>query len=376
VYATSENDQNWLLGFVWELAKTQPGTRILQAVVENCSNASQKIVLSALRGNVWNACRDKWANFLLSKCMERTPSQSWQGFVIEELTKERNLFVAVAEERAGCRVLEQLIDHLPMKDLKQLLEEVLHEVSGKGRPKLRGLIQHDFGNFVVQHLIEQDDEGKVQELVVGELCRCDDLVSIHELTLDKKASWVVDKALIYCKPWLYAKLVEALLKPNEARYWKRQYSSFVCKHLSESLNQSLKEDGSHQARREKVLPVLRNHQDRLGGLKLDDATYEALKNAGVVVQKKEASGRGECKSPEAKCKKAAKKVSSKQSAKKKAMNTTTAVLSHGDQASREDWLRGECFFHRDLSSTQSKHTNSATARPAGYVLQASDQIYQ
>jgi hypothetical protein len=184
-----------------------------------------------------------------------------------------------------------------MGELAQLIEEVT-------KPgELRELVQHDFGNFVVQHIIEQDLEGKLQEMVVDELCRqdvTDTSINIHELIKLRGASKVVDQALTYCKPNLYARVVQALLKAKDGYSWKQQFSSFVLKNLRKSLVQILDGTGRFQERRDCVLKILLKDKElyevakSLGDLKLSDEALQSLKSQGVSVVEKRLGGRGEC----------------------------------------------------------------------------------
>lgn len=291
----TDEDRDWLEGLVWKLARDRDGTHLVQQVIENCNLASQKIVLKALEGKVYEACNDKWANYLLQKCMDFIPCEIWQEHVIKGLDGK---FADAAKSNFGCRVLERLIDHTPMERITQVLKNELFKSRGdKTETVLRSLIVDKYGNFVIQRLLEHD-RGDIQEMVTDELCR-DHYGGIHELTGQEIASKVVDQAIIYCKPHLYAKLVKALMKTNVKYDWKQRYRSFVLKNLRASLAKVLNEDRNE--RREYVLELLKENHESLGVLKvnaLSDAAVKALQDQGITIPKNEPPDRGERINPD------------------------------------------------------------------------------
>jgi len=273
--ASSAADKAWLRKFVWDVAKTYLGTRILQKAMEVCAADTKKVLLKGLETNVWAACCSPHANFMLQAGIRWMPVDVWQHFVLQELTGH---YVEAAKSDFGCRVLQRLIEHCDYKDLKPLIDEVVGD-----KQILRELIQHRFGNYVVKHIFEHDsEEGRQQQKVVEELCFVDVVrgYSIYELARHRFASHVLDQALRYSKPACLAQVLEATFSDTRELYLMRdcQFGSFVFKNLQHEVEQGLiprsTDEGSY--RYDLVAKCLLRNADILGILKLSRVATDRL----------------------------------------------------------------------------------------------------
>lgn len=230
---------------LWQLANNDAGTWVLQWAIESWSSSSQEgravtdmfKMFSGdhddpLRTLLLDACESRHANFLLQKCIEKRPFQSMR-FAVDKLAEivpgtsatPRILRVlAVALHKFGCRVLERLIRHgshdLGMQALMCDL------VRGEN---LRRLVRHQFGNHIVQNILEHGHgvpgaRGDIAEYLLGD---------IEKFSRHRVASHVVEKAIFHCGPSHQERLCreilvrrEALLVPVRQHF---NYSSHVVK---------------------------------------------------------------------------------------------------------------------------------------------------
>lgn len=274
--AGTADDRIWLRKLMWDVACTYTGTRILQKAIEVCAAETKRVLLHGFEGNVWAACCSPHANFMLQACMRWMPADAWQHFVLRELSGH---YVEAAKSDFGCRVLQRLMEHCNYKDLKPLIDEVVND-----KQTLRELIQHRFGNYVVQHIFEHDsEEGRQQQKVVEELCVVD--VSrgqnIYELARHRVASHVLDASLRYCKPACLCQVVEAMLSDSKQLHVLRdcQFGSFVWKNLHQVLEQALSPPPSSDEglyRCDLVVKALRRNSEVLGILKLSQVALSKV----------------------------------------------------------------------------------------------------
>lgn len=238
-------DRTWLRRFAWELALTQTGSCILQnAVTAPRWLEAKKVLLESLEGNVLEACcprEENFANFALQEYMKWLPAESWQSMVVKGL---RDQCKHVAKNRIGCRVLQRLIEHADQAqaDVRELLDEIVGHP-----PALRELIADQYGNYVVQHLLEHDPLKTRQQLVVAEMCRRDSQEphTIHAMSKHPRASNVVNKALTYCRQECTAELVDALLDVSDEEELKNlekcKFGSFVYKDFIKILEEAYRQ---------------------------------------------------------------------------------------------------------------------------------------
>lgn len=121
-----------------------------------------------LRGHVVKAFRCPHANYVLQKCIALMSPENSQ-FIIDELLERSGMVAHAAKHRYGCRIMQQLLRNCLPSQVKGIVELLLDDVMA--------FSCHAFGNFVMQHVLEQGaDEQKhrltrILECNVPELCK-------------------------------------------------------------------------------------------------------------------------------------------------------------------------------------------------------------
>jgi len=154
-------------GRVLELANDPEGCRQVQRALEAAlDDESRERIALELKGNVAEAARSPYANFVIQKCVTTLPPHAF-SFIFEELMAEQVL--TFAKHKFACRVLQRLMEQGVRPQVDRLLEALLGHVVELSR--------HPYGNYVVQHMLAQgspEQRASVTEAVTAEaaaLCR-------------------------------------------------------------------------------------------------------------------------------------------------------------------------------------------------------------
>jgi mRNA-binding protein PUF3 len=133
---------------VWDLAQDAKGTFQIQQALDDCSDLEERGALVAeLRGHVFEATQCPHANHVLRKAITLMPADSLHFVVVELMSRGPEGITDIARHRYGCRILEGLLMHCPLEQLRCMVECLFAEAAA--------LCMHMYGNFVVQRLFEQ-----------------------------------------------------------------------------------------------------------------------------------------------------------------------------------------------------------------------------
>eukprot|EP00931_Biecheleriopsis_adriatica_P033591 TRINITY_DN19497_c0_g1_i1.p1 TRINITY_DN19497_c0_g1~~TRINITY_DN19497_c0_g1_i1.p1 ORF type:complete len:512 (+),score=124.88 TRINITY_DN19497_c0_g1_i1:116-1651(+) len=185
-------------GRVWQMACTKDGSLRLQDLLKQCSKEAAEdwkaivdIVITELQGRVLQVSTEAcgYANYVIQVCISELPPEKFD-FVIQEL---KGHVVLAAKHRAGCRVLQRIVEHVGDKDdwTLPLLEEIL-----EGR-NLVELSLNEFGNYVIQKFFEHASE-KQRNMLAEALLKLasSDPAALQGMVMDKRASHVIEHALV------------------------------------------------------------------------------------------------------------------------------------------------------------------------------------
>lgn len=175
-----------ILGSVWRLSREADGCRQVQTAFEECQDEENKsLLMDEIRGHVWEGLRCPHANHVLQKCVLISRPEASQ-FIIDELVGGGGAGTGVtqaARHRFGCRVVERLIERCEAHQLQGLIAELL--------PDTLGLSTHQFGNYVVQHVLQYGSPEQ-QRLVSAHLGD-----ALHVVGSDCHGCAVLAKALMH-----------------------------------------------------------------------------------------------------------------------------------------------------------------------------------
>lgn len=133
-------------GRVWELSQQSIGCREVQRALDCLQTEADKAQLaSELRGHVLEALVCPYANHVLQKCITSLRPFDLQ-FVFDELTSVSGALERAAMHRYGCRIVQRLLENCLSSQVEGVAELLVS--------KAELLMQHAYGNYVIQSLIQ------------------------------------------------------------------------------------------------------------------------------------------------------------------------------------------------------------------------------
>lgn len=191
---------DWIEPHVWDLAKHDKGTLLVQKVIEGIGirDCHRRLVMT-LRSQVDKAWQDPHANHVLAKCMQSMlPELTY--FIVEELA-DCHFGEVVESSRKhpakhvfGCRVLQRALEHFGGDVAEKQYPQML-KISMWIAANAFALAQDRWGNYVVQRAFEHSSDTIKTEMTVSLMKDPDKLAELATL---KSGSFVVQKALETC----------------------------------------------------------------------------------------------------------------------------------------------------------------------------------
>jgi len=133
-------------GRVWKLSQQSIGCREVQRALDCYQNKADKARLAfELRGHVLEALECPYANHVLQKSINSLWPSDLQ-FVIDELMSGPGSVERAAMHKYGCRVVQRLLETCPSTQVAGMAESLVS--------KADLLIQHAYGNYVIQCLLQ------------------------------------------------------------------------------------------------------------------------------------------------------------------------------------------------------------------------------
>uniref|UniRef100_A0A183C9F1 PUM-HD domain-containing protein n=1 Tax=Globodera pallida TaxID=36090 RepID=A0A183C9F1_GLOPA len=189
-----------LRGHVLTLAlhKNGYGSRVIECLLEHCTEQQKRPVLEQLHGNVLSLVTDKYGSFVIRHVIEhglpedREPilrslhenvltlaTDKYGVYVIEHLIKhglpeDREPIVRSLQEnitslsvhKCGCRVIKRVIDHCTEHQKRHVLEQLHGNVLF--------LVTDKYGSFVIEHVIEHglpEDRERIVRILQGDILK-------------------------------------------------------------------------------------------------------------------------------------------------------------------------------------------------------------
>lgn len=136
-------------GLVLVLSLTSEGSEVVQRALEvaRCGE-EQEMLATELHGHVKELASSAYGSEVLQSCLEVMKPECCR-FIPAELTWHA---VTFAVQEHGCEVLCRLVEHMVGQEMQVLINELMQQCLL--------LCQDDFGNAVVQHLIEYGSQSQ------------------------------------------------------------------------------------------------------------------------------------------------------------------------------------------------------------------------
>jgi len=155
-------------GYTYSLAMHPYGSRVIQRLLEKVSRRRARPLLNEIKQHTVTLSKNQYGNYIIQ-------------WIIKHCTVERKEVVAkligrVAElsrEKFGSNVIEQAFKRSSHAQVKELAEELFRNTSPrKGRyPTLTLLVNDQFGNYVIQTLLESSS-GAFRQRLLQSLSKC------------------------------------------------------------------------------------------------------------------------------------------------------------------------------------------------------------
>ncbi|KAJ8750591.1 hypothetical protein K2173_015759 [Erythroxylum novogranatense] len=218
-----------LFGHVLTLSLQMYGCRVIQKAIE-VVELDQKIkMVEELDGHVMRCVRDQNGNHVIQKCIECVPEENIQ-FIVSTFFDQ---VVTLSTHPYGCRVIQRILEHcMDPKTQSKVMGEILGAVSM--------LAQDQYGNYVVQHVLEHGNPHE-RSAIIKELAG-----KIVQMSQQKFASNVVEKCLTFGGPTERQLLVNEMLgttdenEPLQAMM-KDQFANYVVQKVLETCDDQQRE---------------------------------------------------------------------------------------------------------------------------------------
>lgn len=128
-------------GHVLPLALQMYGCRVIQKALESIPSEQQQEIVRELDGHVLKCVKDQNGNHVVQKCIECVEPVALQ-FIINAFSGQ---VYTLSTHPYGCRVIQRILEHCTTEQTAPILGE-LHTHT-------KNLIQDQYGNYVIQHVL-------------------------------------------------------------------------------------------------------------------------------------------------------------------------------------------------------------------------------
>ncbi|MES1902316.1 MAG: hypothetical protein MHPSP_000948 [Paramarteilia canceri] len=208
-----------LQGQLLDISLHTYGCRVVQKAVEVLPEQLQNKVVDELKPHVMKLVRDQNGNHVLQKLIE-TFDHARLAFLINELSDVQ--VVELSQHSFGCRVVQRLLENISCENLDNILKHLVDNAET--------LIVDQFGNYVVQHILENVHDETAKKKIVDLI-----ISKFFELSCHKFASNVVEKVIVNCAPVVRKQIVNLLYDDMSSSslflLMKNQYANYVLQKL-------------------------------------------------------------------------------------------------------------------------------------------------
>mmetsp|Transcript_11949 Transcript_11949/g.14504 ORF Transcript_11949/g.14504 Transcript_11949/m.14504 type:complete len:476 (-) Transcript_11949:316-1743(-) len=245
---------NAIKGNVLDLSTHMYGCRVVQKLVEQIFGARkptsnsrlydpdyQDSLLSELISNVGECVRDQNGNHVIQKCIEQVRPISRISPMLDSFTGK---YAAMAKHPYGCRVVQRVLENCSQERVGNVLDELINEI--------RELTSDQYANYVVQHVIQHQQQGTHREALFNVVTKNVLIFSQH-----KFGSNVVEACLKYGNVPEREGLIEGMLTgdiPPLEVMMKDPYANYVVQKVI---------DKSNQAQYERVVRLVQANESSL-----------------------------------------------------------------------------------------------------------------
>lgn len=184
------------------------GIHGVQKILEFLTDEQVDTFIEAIKPNAIHLAKDSKGNYLIQSFLKQFPSERNQ-FIYDAITDN---CVEVATHKVGCTLINRCIDYANEKQMLQMVTKI--------GSNCLSLVQDQFGNYVVQHLLSTKVQfaPKIIEGLLGH---------IPELSVQKFSSNVIEKCLQVASQEHYSAVIQEITNANLLELLQDRYANFV-----------------------------------------------------------------------------------------------------------------------------------------------------
>ncbi|KAJ3013500.1 hypothetical protein HKX48_005723 [Thoreauomyces humboldtii] len=139
----------------WHLiANDENGSLVVQCIFENCGQKEKGPILSEVLGRTVEVARGQWGNWVIQHILEHG-SPADRNYVMKQLVHN---FYPMAVDQYASKVVEKGLKLAPKREMYEMIETVLMpNPRDNGRPAILEMMNNQFANYVVQHILNLAD---------------------------------------------------------------------------------------------------------------------------------------------------------------------------------------------------------------------------
>ncbi|KAJ3170258.1 hypothetical protein HDU88_008885 [Geranomyces variabilis] len=139
----------------WHLiANDENGSLVVQCIFENCSQKEKGPILCEVLARTVEVARGQWGNWVIQHILEHGAPVD-RNYVMKVLVHN---FYPMAIDQYASKVVEKGLKLAPKREMYEMIETVLSpNPRDAGRPWILEMMNNQFANYVVQHILNLAD---------------------------------------------------------------------------------------------------------------------------------------------------------------------------------------------------------------------------
>uniref|UniRef100_A0A914GZL0 PUM-HD domain-containing protein n=1 Tax=Globodera rostochiensis TaxID=31243 RepID=A0A914GZL0_GLORO len=166
------------------MSQIEYGCRVIQRVLEHCTEQQKRPMLEQLLGNVLSLTTDQYGSYVIQHVIKHRLPEDRERIVrslhdditsmsVHECDRERivrslqgNIIMNNGHLNSFCSVIHKCFIFGTMEQRNALIDEFCAD-NGSGSPPLLEMIKHPFGNKVVQKMMDVADFARRQKIMLA-----------------------------------------------------------------------------------------------------------------------------------------------------------------------------------------------------------------
>ena len=148
-------------GRVKELSSHPYGCRVVQRILEHCTNPQKSVILDELRACCGELVQDCYGNYVIQFVMQH----GWDADRAVLIKEVQDHLLDFSQHKFASNVVEKCLQYANKKDRDEMIWTIINvtfdlnnPVDSKGHCVLESMVRDPYANYVVQKVIDVSDE--------------------------------------------------------------------------------------------------------------------------------------------------------------------------------------------------------------------------